>query len=106
MTKVYRHKKTGKLYELVQERIIFKDITDEEYDTDAEGRPTCLLKREYEWRGRKKDNFEHLVLYKSLYNNEDGPYFVRHMEDFSKSFEQCRQNEWIDHIEKEQNNKD
>lgn len=90
MTKVYRHKKTGKLYELVQERIIFKDITNEEY----------------EWRGRKKDNLEHFVLYKALYNNEDGPYFVRHMEDFSESFEQCKQNEWIDHIEKEQNNKD
>lgn len=91
--RVFKHKKTGKIYELVQDRILFKDVSDEEYDTDIEGRPTCIIKREFEWRGQK-DNYpgEHFVLYKALYKNEEGPYFVRHIDDFENSFEEVKEN--------------
>lgn len=93
MKRIFRHKKTGKLYEIIQNRILFKDISNEEYDYDVEGRPTCLLKREFEWRGRKSNIYgEHLVLYKALYENEDGPYFVRHIDDFGHSFEEVKEN--------------
>lgn len=89
MSKVYRHKKTGNLYELVQEKILFKDIVDEEYEYDIEGRPTTLLRRDYGWRG--KDAYDQLVLYKALYDNPDGPYFVRHMDDFNYEFEKVEE---------------
>jgi len=91
--RVFKHKKTGKLYELIQDRILFKDVSDEEYDYDIEGRPTSIIKREFDWRG-KKDSYpgEQLILYKALYENPDGPYFVRHIDDFYNSFEEVKEN--------------
>lgn len=84
--KVFKHKKTGKLYEIVQDRILFKDISNEEYDYDIEGRPTCVLKREFEWRGQEGICFpEHFILYRALYNDV---YYVRHADDFYNSFEE------------------
>lgn len=76
---MYRHKKTGNLYELVQERILFKDI-----DTNS------LFNDEidYSWRG-KNTSKEQFVLYKAAYQNPDGPYFVRQKEDWDNEFEEC-----------------
>ena len=64
-------------YKLIQENILFKDMDMEPYSVDGE----YAERPEYYWR--RKQN---LVLYKALYPNQDGPYFVRHAEDFYKNF--------------------
>lgn len=64
-------------YELIQENLLFKDMDMEPYSIDGE----YAERPEYYWR--RKQN---LVLYKALYPNPDGPYFVRHAEDFYKNF--------------------
>lgn len=67
-------------YELIQENILFKDI-------DLHVLPMGLCdsyQPYYYWRGKGK---EQLVLYKASYNDcSDGPYFVKHAEDFYKNF--------------------
>ena len=73
----FKHNNTGKEYELVQEHLLFKDM-DMEPDC-IDGEYTEYPK--YYWR--KNQN---LILYKALYDNPDGPYFVRIAEDFSKNF--------------------
>lgn len=62
--KKYRHKKTGKLYSLVQEKF--------------------LIKENGEWRNT-------FVLYKAEYDNPDGPYFSRTIEDFQNNFEEVKE---------------
>lgn len=57
---VYRHKKTGKLYELLTDNFMFKENG--------------------EWR-------KGLILYKALYDNPDGKYFSRTVEDWNNNFE-------------------
>lgn len=64
-------------YKLIQENLLFKDMDMEPYSIDGE----YTERPEYYWR--RKQN---LVLYKALYQNPDGPYFVRHAEDFYKNF--------------------
>ena len=64
--KLYRHKKTGKLYSLVSSNFLFKD-----FDESMDG---------YEWR-------RGLILYKAEYNNTDGPFFARCPNDFYAQFE-------------------
>lgn len=64
-------------YTLIQENVLFKDMDMEPYSVDGE----YTERPEYYWR--KKQN---LVLYKALYPNPDGLYFVRHAEDFYKNF--------------------
>lgn len=66
--KKYRHKKTGKLYSLVQERFLIKE------------------------NGQWRDNF---VLYKAEYENPDGPYFSRTKEDFFENFEEVEEKECL-----------
>lgn len=78
----YKHKKTGKLYDLVQEKILFKDIEIEPELCDGE----YYEQNKYHWRGKDKENF---VLYKALYDNPDGPYFIRHKKDWEDNFEKC-----------------
>lgn len=64
--KLYRHKKTGKLYSLVSSDFLFKD-----FEESIDG---------YEWR-------RGLILYKAEYNNPDGPFFARCPKDFYEQFE-------------------
>ena len=71
-SKLYKHKKTGKLYSLVQENVKVKcDVVFLE-DTNE-----TLL----DWE-------EGFVLYKAEYDNPDGPYFVRYAKDFYENFEE------------------
>ena len=71
-SKLYKHKKTGKLYSLVQENVkVKRDIVFLE-DTNE----TVL-----DWE-------EGFVLYKAEYDNPDGPYFVRYAKDFYENFEE------------------
>ena len=73
-SKLYKHKKTGKLYSLVQENIKVKcDIIYLEDSNES------VL----DWN----DNF---ILYKSKYNNTEGPYFVRYSKDFYDNFEEVK----------------
>lgn len=73
-SKLYKHKKTGKLYSLVHENVkvkcgaIFLEDTNE----------TAL-----DW----KDGF---VLYKTEYDNSDSPYFVRYAKDFYENFDEIK----------------
>lgn len=84
----FKHNKTGKEYELIQENIIFKDfglkITCDDDNIEGGIFPE-YNKEKIEWRGSKTTG-EKLVLYKALYFNPDGPYFVRHAEDFFENF--------------------
>lgn len=72
-SKLYKHKQTGKLYSLVQENIEVKykgiEITEDE----------LVLYWE--------DGF---VLYKTEYENPEGPYFVRYAKDFYDNFEEVK----------------
>ena len=71
-SKLYKHKKTGKLYSLVQENVkVKRDVVFLE-DTNE----TVL-----NWE-------EGFVLYKAEYDNPDGPYFVRYAKDFYENFEE------------------
>lgn len=71
-SKLYKHKKTGKLYSLVQKNVKVKcDVVFLE-DTNE----TVL-----DWE-------EGFVLYKAEYDNPDGPYFVRYAKDFYENFEE------------------
>lgn len=71
-SKLYKHKKTGKLYALVQENVkVKRDVVFLE-DTNE----TVL-----DWE-------EGFVLYKAEYDNPDGPYFVRYAKDFYENFEE------------------
>lgn len=71
-SKLYKHKKTGKLYSLVQENVKVKcDVVFLE-DTNE----TVL-----DWE-------EGFVLYKAEYDNPDGSYFVRYAKDFYENFEE------------------
>ena len=70
--RIFRHKETYKEYELIQERILFKD-----YKSIEDGN------EKLNWRGKDSET---LVLYKALYDNPDGPFFVRHFKDFNKNF--------------------
>ena len=71
-SKLYKHKKTGKLYSLVQENVkVKRDVVFLE-DTNE----TVL-----DWE-------EGFVLYKAEYDNSDGPYFVRYAKDFYENFEE------------------
>ena len=73
-SKLYKHKKTGKLYSLVQENIKVKcDIIYLEESNES------VL----DW----KDN---IILYKAEYNNTKGPYFVRYSKDFYENFEEVK----------------
>lgn len=56
--KKFQHNKTGKLYELAQD--------------------PCKVKQNGIWSD--------FILYKALYDNPDGPYFVRTKEDFYNNF--------------------
>ena len=71
-SKLYKHKKTGKLYSLVQKNIKVKCDTVFLEDTNE----TVL-----DWE-------EGFVLYKAEYDNPDGPYFVRYAKDFYENFEE------------------
>ena len=71
-SKLYKHKKIGKLYSLVQENVkVKRDVVFLE-DTNE----TVL-----DWE-------EGFVLYKAEYDNPDGPYFVRYAKDFYENFEE------------------
>lgn len=70
-SKLYKHKKTGKLYSLVQKNIKVKGAV-----VFLENNEVVL-----DW----KDGF---VLYKAEYNNHEGPYFVRYSKDFYENFEE------------------
>lgn len=70
--RIFRHKETYKEYELIQEQILFKD-----YKSIEDGN------EKLNWRGKDSET---LVLYKALYDNPDGPFFVRHLKDFNKNF--------------------
>ena len=73
-SKLYKHKKTGKLYSLVQENIKVKcDIIYLEESNES------IL----DW----KDDF---ILYKAEYDNTEGPYFVRYSKDFYDNFEEVK----------------
>ena len=73
-SKLYKHKKTGKLYSLVQENIKVKcDIIYLE-----ESKESVL-----DW----KNGF---ILYKAKYDNAEGPYFVRYSKDFYENFEEVK----------------
>lgn len=71
-SKLYKHKKTGKLYSLVQKNVKVKCDTVFLEDTNE----TVL-----DWE-------EGFVLYKAEYDNPDGPYFVRYAKDFYENFEE------------------
>ena len=71
-SKLYKHKKTGKLYSLVQKNIKVKCDTVFLEDTNE----TVL-----DWE-------EGFVLYKAEYDNPNGPYFVRYAKDFYENFEE------------------
>lgn len=60
--KKYIHKKSGKLYSLVDK---------------------TMFKLNGEW-------IKDLILYKTEYNNPDGEYFVRTKEDFYNNFEEIK----------------
>ena len=70
-SKLYKHKKTGKLYSLVQKNVNIK------------GAVIFLANNEVvlDW----EDKF---VLYKAEYDNPEGPYFVRYSKDFYENFEE------------------
>ena len=70
-SKLYKHKKTGKLYSLVQKNIKVKGAI-----VFLENNEVVL-----DW----KDGF---VLYKAEYDNPEGPYFVRYSKDFYENFEE------------------
>ena len=71
-SKLYKHKKTGKLYSLVQKNVkVKRDVVFLE-DTNE----TVL-----DWE-------EGFVLYKAEYDNPDGLYFVRYAKDFYENFEE------------------
>ena len=71
-SKLYKHKKTSKLYSLVQKNVkVKRDVVFLE-DTNE----TVL-----DWE-------EGFVLYKAEYDNPDGPYFVRYAKDFYENFEE------------------
>lgn len=70
--KLYKHKKTGKLYSLVQKNVKVKCDAIFLEDTNE----TVL-----NWE-------EEFVLYKAEYDNPDGPYFVRYAKDFYENFEE------------------
>ena len=71
-SKLYKHKKTGKLYSLVQKNVKVKcDVVFLEDINE-----TVL-----DWE-------EGFVLYKAEYDNPDGPYFVRYAKDFYENFEE------------------
>ena len=73
-SKLYKHKKTGKLYSLVQENIKVKcDIVYLEDSNES------VLN----WKGG-------FILYKAEYNNTEGPYFVRYSKDFYDNFEEVK----------------
>lgn len=78
---IYRHKKNGKLYELVSDHLMFKDYTKVYVDSQNELFRTSS--KSLDWRGN-------LILYRCLYQNPDGPYFVRLGEDFTNSFEKIK----------------
>ena len=71
-SKLYKHKKTGKLYSLVQKNVKVKRDAVFLEDTNE----TVL-----DWK-------EGFVLYKAEYDNPDGPYFVRYAKDFYENFEE------------------
>ena len=71
-SKLFKHKKTGKLYSLVQENVKVKCDVIFLKDTNE----TVL-----DWE-------EGFVLYKAEYDNPDGPYFVRCAKDFYENFEE------------------
>ena len=71
-SKLYKHKKTGKLYSLVQKNVKVK--CDAVFLEDIN--ETVL-----DWE-------EGFVLYKAEYDNPDGPYFVRYAKDFYENFEE------------------
>lgn len=68
--KKYKHKKTGKLYSLIQDPL--------------------KIKMRYLIGDKWEDYF---VLYKAEYDNPDGPYFVRDKEDFYNNFEEVQDEE-------------
>lgn len=89
MKKIFKHNKTGKLYQLEQNYLLCKtDVKSERvYYADSFD---IEFKDNYEWDKNKADQ---LVLYKALYENEDGPYFVRYKKDFEQEFTQIKDND-------------
>ena len=71
-SKLYKHKKTGKLYSLLQKNVKVKCGVIFLKDTNE----TVL-----DWE-------EGFVLYKAEYDSPDGPYFVRYAKDFYENFEE------------------
>lgn len=71
-SKLYKHKKTGKIYSLIQEDIKVKHVP---IYNEEENR--IIL----DW----DDGF---VLYKAEYDNPGGPFFVRYKQDFYENFEE------------------
>ena len=72
-SKLYKHKKTGKLYSLVQENVKVKC---KQIALSEDEVVLC-------W----EDGF---VLYKAEYDNPEGPYFVRYAKDFYENFEEVK----------------
>lgn len=73
-SKLYKHKKTGKLYSLVHKNVKVKCNTIFLEDTNE----TAL-----DW----EDGF---VLYKAEYDNSDSLYFVRYAKDFYENFDEVK----------------
>ena len=82
MNTIWEHIKTGKRYEVISNKFMCKDIIHKE--SGSNGGLSYWEKTTYEWR-------KGLVLYKALYDNPDGPYFARCMEDFMKNFRQVEE---------------
>lgn len=72
-SRLYKHKQTGKIYSLVQEniKVKYKQVVLSEDELSL-----C-------W----EDGF---VLYKTEYENNEGPYFVRYAKDFYENFEELK----------------
>lgn len=77
-SKLFKHKKTGKLYSIVQKDIKIKEVN---YFDDT-NTPTLTWINGY-------------VLYKAEWDCPNGPYFVRHKKDFYDNFEEVVQDHEI-----------
>lgn len=75
MAKLYRHKKSGMIYELITDNFMFKGIPLDIVSESVDG-----ISDRLEWR-------KNLILYRALYDNPDGEYFGRFKYDFYENFE-------------------
>lgn len=72
-SKLFKHKKTEKLYSVVQENIKVKC--------------KIVALQDKEWTSCWEDGF---ILFKAEYDNPSGPYFVCYADDFYKNFEEVK----------------